>query len=229
MSFLVNPYRFAVSEGGGSDPNYSSVVLLLNGDGSDGGTIITDSSPLAQTPSANSGVVTSTTDPKFGTASLSCSGSNAVTYAAGSPWAFGNGDFTVEYWIKTSTTTGQIMGMRAYVQAAWNTLIYSSSIYWQRFINDGNLYNASFSSYLGAWTHVAHARSGTTHKMFFNGAQVTSVTDSYNYNNTSNTFLVGGMSGGNGNFTGGLEIRITKGVARYTSSFTIPSAAFPTS
>ena len=226
MSFIINPYRFAT---GANDPYYSSVVLLLNGDGVNNGTVITDSSPLAQSPTANSGVVTSTTNPKFGSASLSCSGSNAVTYAAGSPWAFGNGDFTVEYWMNTSSTQSQIMGLRAYVTAAWNVLIFGSSIYWQRFITDGNLYNASIASQLGSWNHFAHCRSGTTHRFFINGTQAVSVTDSYNYNNTSNTFLVGGMSGGNGNFTGLLELRITKGVARYTSNFSVPTSAFPTS
>jgi hypothetical protein len=223
---LVNPYRFAT---GPNDPHFASVVLLLHGDGTNGSTDIIDSSALELTQTANTGVITSTTDPKFGTASLSCSGSNAVTFPAGSHWAFGNGDFTVEYWIKTSNTAGQIFGLRAYVQGAWNVILYNSRLYWQRFITDGNLYSVSFSAYLGLWTHVAHVRSGTTHKMYINGIEVSSVTDSYNYNNSSNTLLVGGMSGGNGNFTGGLEIRVTKGVARYTADFTPPTAAFPDS
>ncbi len=206
------------------DPYWNNVVLLLNGEGADGGSVITDSSPLAQTPTANTGVVTSTTGPKYGTASLSCSGTLAVSYAAGSPWAFGTGDFTVEYWMNTSSQYAQIFGMRAYVQAAWNVVIWNYRLYWQRFINDGNVYSVDISSYVGGWHHFAHVRSGTTHKLYIDGTEVSSVTDTYNYNNTSNTFHVGGMSGGNGPFTGKLEIRITK-AARYTSAFT-PSA-FP--
>lgn len=229
---VINSFTF--SAGGsppppGGDTYYSQVVLLLNGDGADGGTTITDSSPLAQTPTGNTGVVTSTTSPKFGTASLSCSGTAAVAYAAGASWAFGNGDFCVEYWLNTSDSYAQIMGMRVYETAAWNVFLYDSKLYWQRFLADGNLYNVSIASYMGGWHHFAHVRIGTTHKLYIDGVAVSSVTDSYNYNNSSRPFYVGGMSGGNFDFTGRLEVRITKGNGRYTTDFTPPSAAFPTS
>lgn len=62
---LVNPYRYAIA----GDPYFSSVVLLLHCDGSNGGTTFTDHSSAARTLTASGNTNTSTAQYKFGTAS----------------------------------------------------------------------------------------------------------------------------------------------------------------
>jgi hypothetical protein len=65
--------------------------------------------------------------------------------------------------------------------------------------------------------------------MFINGTQEGSTfTDSTNFNQTNN--LLVGSDGVNTTLQGYMdEVRLTKGVARYTASFSAPSSAFPTS
>jgi hypothetical protein len=86
-----------------------------------------------------------------------------------------------------------------------------------------------------AWHHYAICRSGTTTRLFYDGNIVgssTSMNQSITISGQSLfRFANDGYNSSPGvtdNFIGSLdEIRITKGVARYTANFTIPSSAFP--
>jgi hypothetical protein len=74
--------------------------------------------------------------------------------------------------------------------------------------------------------HVAVSRSGTSLKMFFDGVQVASATDSTSFTDNAYGVRIGGSSGYS--FNGYIDdLRITKGYARYTANFTPPSAPFP--
>lgn len=76
------------------------------------------------------------------------------------------------------------------------------------------------------WTHIAYTRSGTTGRLFVNGVSVGSWTDSINYG-TAKPLIIGADYNGINNFNGFIdETRISKGVARYTTNFAVPSAAF---
>ena len=81
------------------------------------------------------------------------------------------------------------------------------------------------------WYHFAYARSGSSTKMFINGTQVGSTyTDNTNYINAPNRPVIGtnGFTLGDSNFNGYIDdLRITKGLARYTANFTPPTQAFP--
>ena len=76
------------------------------------------------------------------------------------------------------------------------------------------------------WYHFAASRNNGLLKVFLNGNEVASVTRNINYTNTQNRFCVARDAGpviNNGFFTGYIDdLRITKGVARYTSNFTPP-------
>jgi len=229
LSHRRKSFRAAISSGGNNDPNFANVTLLLHGDGANGGSIITDSSPLAQTPTANA-LTTSTTSPKFGTASLDCTSTNTVSYTHASAFNFGTGDFTVEYWINTASTLSKIIGHDAVYagENAWLILIYGSKIIFQRYVTY-TLYTSSASVNTGAWVHIAHCRSGTTHRLFINGVQDSSITDSANYNCANRPWYVGGSAATYGSFTGKIDdLRVSK-CARYTANFTPPTAAFPDS
>lgn len=211
-----------------TDPYYDDVSLLLHCDGTNGSTTFTDSSRNAFTVTPNGSVQITTSTKKFGTGSaLFGPGIDYITTPSSSEWTFGYGDFTVEYWIKTEGTSlsENIMG----IADGWNIVIYYGQIYWQTVYASSNLYNVNAASIRdNNWHHVAHCRSGNTHRIFFDGIIQGTYTDNTNY--TGNAGVGIGYSPSYNRFYGHLDdIRITKGVARYTAAFTPPTQAFPDS
>ena len=82
--------------------------------------------------------------------------------------------------------------------------------------------------------HLAIVRSGAsapyTITMYWQGSSIGSGTSSSVDNGTTNrTIAVGNFDSGGQPFTSGTidEFRVTKGVARYTGTFTPPSTPFP--
>jgi hypothetical protein len=77
---------------------------------------------------------------------------------------------------------------------------------------------------LNTWTHVAVARNGTSTKLFVNGTQVGSTyTDITNY--IQCPLVIGARFDGTLGFNGYIDdVRISKGVARYTTTFPVPTA-----
>ena len=77
---------------------------------------------------------------------------------------------------------------------------------------------------IGSWTHLAISRVGTALKMFVNGAVGGSVTNTTNFSDASLRYI-GAMSGNQYYFPGYISnVRIVKGVAVYTGTFTPPTA-----
>jgi len=77
------------------------------------------------------------------------------------------------------------------------------------------------------WIHVAATRASGTLRLFQDGTQVGSAANTVNFTNSGNGIYIGQSSLGtamNGYID---DLRITKGYARYTTTFTPPTAAFP--
>jgi hypothetical protein len=86
----------------------------------------------------------------------------------------------------------------------------------------------SVSMPTGQWVHIALVRVGTTVTLYKNGVGGTTATSSQNFI-SQNVFVGADDSAGSGTLNGYInDVRITNGVARYTSNFTPPTAAFPT-
>lgn len=174
----------------------------------------------------------STSVVKYGTGSLAFDGTGdyLVSNAANSNlYAFGTGDFTIEFWIYTNSSgTYTVYDSRALGVNDLSPTIYLNSNSVTFFtnggdrINGGNLTNAT-------WNHIALARSGTSTKLFLNGTQTGSTyTDTNNYINSSGRPFIGSGSivAGQNALNGYIDdLRITKGYARYTTTFTPPTAA----
>ena len=83
---------------------------------------------------------------------------------------------------------------------------------------------------LNAWNHVAVTREGTDLRIFVNG--VLGRTETNDTQDYSSNFLqiMDATRNASGIAWGGFieDFRITKGVARYTSNFAVPTQAFPT-
>jgi hypothetical protein len=221
------------------DAYFSSVSLLLHGDGT-----LADSSSAARTVTAY-GSATATGAAKFGSAALSFSGSSSyLRAAASSAYAF-PGDFTLETWVFFTSASASFSGF--YGAAIMSTYPGGGSpnAGWQWRINGTssgfdqiNLYtgatdltwSASFN--LNQWHHVAISRSGSSIRAFVDGVQQGSTTtNSDNMSPSTNADLwIGRLDLGGYEFQlpGRLDdLRVTKGVARYTANFTPPTAAFP--
>ena len=216
--FLLNPFRFGDGGGGGGgDPHFANVVLLLHGQGADGSTSITDSSSFGKTCSVSGTAAIDADKFLFGSSSLYSGAAGYFIASLGTDGSM-SGDFTIEFF--ASGSVGQVL--------------FAAS-------GAGYLYNNNFQDYGGSvlalstnmsaatWTHFAISRSGSTLYGFRDGVQ----TGTRTYSGTVNLQTLNfGRYIPNNNlyFTGHYaEIRVTKGVGRYTAAFTPPTAAFPDS
>lgn len=222
---------------GPTDPYFSSVSLLLHMDGTNGSKTFTDSSNSAISVTANGNAQISTTQYKYGGASGSFNGVSTtyLSAPAGSAFNFGTGDFTIETWFYSNITITSpfILDLRTTFNLAWGFGSDSGNLgklYWF----NGTVYQeASATVSSGQWYHLAYSKSGSTGRTFINGNQAFTLTDTVNYAISNPTARFGIRYTGNSGTTplnGYLDdFRVTKGVARYTSNFTPPTAAFPNS
>lgn len=220
------------------DADYASVTLLLHCDGTNGSTTFTDSSPSQVTVTAYGNATISTAQSKFGGASGAFDGTEDYLLFPHSLSDY-SGDFTVELWFKFRTTnqiTGNEWYSSAYLFAAgpnysdagFDLAIGKTSIW---------LNHAAFSARIlsGSWTpdtnwhHLAVTRAGTAFTMWLDGAQLaTGSSSAACATHTTMAFARCEPTGESTSLFNGYadDIRITKGVARYTAGFTVPDAAF---
>jgi len=224
------------------DPDFNNVSLLLHGDGANGSTTIVDSSPTPKTVTAVGNAQISTAQSKFGGASIAFDGNG--DYLSATPnagYAFGTGDFTVETWVYPTSfpnTYHAIAATRgiAGVSTGWSWSVVDDGtliLYTNGFIYSGT---ATGAVPLNAWTHVAMVRSNGSFQVYVAGVSNRPAGSVSIINNFTNQTLwigtTGGVASGPGAggdpFTGYIaDLRITKGIARYTSNFTPPTAPFP--
>jgi len=219
-----------------TDPFYSSVSLLLHGDGVNGSTTFVDNSPNPKTVANNFGNVISTDQSKFNGASIFCN-NTYMTYAANDDFELGSGDFTIECWYRG--TTGAAFSAIVSKGIVENT----TGAYALHFRGGQDL----VGFYLGStdnnvitsttniktsetWNHVAVSRIANSTKLFINGTQEGSTYTSNFTIPTGGILNVGkyyyGAAGDS--VTGYIDdLRITKGVGRYSDNFAVPTLPFP--
>ncbi|GEM_PF-2200012 len=135
---------------------------------------------------------------------------------------FGTGDFTYEVSIKfNDKSTGGDMQRILLKESGGVALFWSTSGTLSTFIGPGDNITAGWAPSNNVWYHLAVTRSGTDVRLFVDGVQLGStLTSGYNIN-SSTPFLIGQDLFGGRNFNGWMDdIRISKGVARYTQNYT---------
>jgi hypothetical protein len=174
----------------------------------------------------------STSVKKFGTASLYFDGSS--TSRLFTPYSinhvFGSGNFTIEYWCYPTLVTSATRRHISMEEANHTFIIRQNGTLMQIVFRFGSSTvvsaNASVNFTLNTWQHVALVRNGNSFVLYKDGVSVASLTNSGSINQTTAAILVGG-SVGNESFQGYMdEVRITKGIARYTANFTPPTEPF---
>lgn len=223
MSMLIDAYRFG--GGGGGDPYFANVSSLLHMDGADGSTSIVDVKGISW--SATDTVAISTTQFKFGGASARFPvGSGSIDSSANAAFAFGTGDFTFEGFIWFDSFAGfpTFFDTRIGASGIEMVLYYSGGL--RFFANSADRITGSALS-INTFYHVAISRVSGVTRMFVDGVLDGSpYTDPNNYardqirlgrNNVGSSGLLGYID----------ELRVTKGIGRYTANFTPPASPFP--
>ena len=225
----------ADTTGDTSDQYYSDVSLLLHMNGTDGSTTFTDSSNGGHTASVNGGAVISTDQSKFGGSSYEGNGSNSyLSYAASSDFDFGTEDFTVEHWFYLNSASDSGAMIDAWhgssASGGWQTYYRSASTDLRFYLKSGSTTKIISTGSVSAntWYHIAVTRESGTVKIYLDGVLKDSVSDSGNVGFSDKTLSIGRQTDSSSGILNGYldEVRITKGVARYTADFTPQTREF---
>ncbi len=227
--FLMAPGRSS----SGPDPYYTNVELLLHFDGSNGSTTFTDNGPDGRSPTVNGNAQISTAQSVFGGASGLFDGTgDSLQYTAGSQWNFGTGDWTIECRFRLANVSGfkVLVGLGTGGTGAAGSYLVSVSDNALHFYHEDNTQRITGGTAVAANTWYALAISCVSGavKMFLDGTQTGSTyTASTAIGTSADDLYIGQRSAGN-NHNGYIdELRITKGVGRYTGTYTPDGSAFP--
>jgi uncharacterized protein YbcV (DUF1398 family) len=180
---------------------------------------------------------------QFGSGSIDLYTNNNTDYLyvkSSSAADLGSGDFTVEFWMYPQTlstsfaqdTYSCIMDADSAAgtgTAWWVVHQYNQTIYWA---TDSGTYAGQTGNIITAantWYHVAISRASGVIRTFVNGAQANTVSYSTAIGAQNRNLYIGKQPTTSRYFKGYLDdIRITKGIARYTQNFILPTTEFLT-
>lgn len=229
MSIALRMAGALAAGASGGDPYYANVSLLLHGDGANNGTTFTDNSPNNFSPTVTPTIVTSTgVTPQWGTASIYGS-TGYLEYAADTDFVFGAGQFTIECWAYFISSSFNIIVNTNW--AANGLQLYRDQTQSQMRLEttSGSLILSTLPA-TGTWHYLCLQRDATNLQFYLNGTRTYNVANSINFSGNNGLFVCkdNGATRGNCYID---DLRITKGVARYTNgtTITVPTAAFPNS
>lgn len=218
--------------GSTADPEWQLVSLMLDGEGANNSTTVTDRSRYAHVLTAAGNAKLTTTTPKYGAACMAFDGTGdyfSIPYH--DSLSFDGKEFTIEGWARLDTTVASGLCLIDFRGSG------SGSSSWQPFVNASTrsigIWSGSATVLasannavpaMGTWFHWAIERSGTTTKIYINGAQVSSGTFDPLATHSSGIRIGLNQAGTNG-WNGAMDdIRFTRR-ARYGGAFTAPAAA----
>jgi hypothetical protein len=178
----------------------------------------------------------STSVVKYGTGSLYFDGTGDYLIGPSTPnMNFGSGDFTVEAWVYRQVDSGATQtiyqkGRVADSNFELSFVINASNkleVYYSTSGTSATLVATTTASVSqNTWTHIALARSGSTWRVFIGGTLDVSATASVTLYTGTGRISFATNPNGDSPFTGYIDdLRITKGYARYTATFTPPTSA----
>ena len=214
-----------------SDTYFANVSLLLHMDGS--GSTFVDSSAYGRTVTANGDVTQSTSQSKFGGKSAYFDGSGDWLSTASGSLSL-SGDWTIELWMRPTSLTGTLRTIfHAHADGARG--VHFSHNGSSLLLDDGTAgdYSAGGIIDADAWQFLSVTKSGSSVYVHKNGTLLTTRTaggSGKTYGTPTRIYIARYQDGvSTSGFLGWMDdIRITEGVARYSSaSYTVPTAAFP--
>jgi hypothetical protein len=234
MAAVGNAMLLGIEKSGGNDV---FTRLLLHCDGTNGSTTFTDSSQIGRTVTANGNAQVSTAQSKFGGASALFDGTGDYLSIADSADLELSGDFTIDWWFRTTTVTAitaDLISKRnassiapfIAIQQDANLTFYASS--------DGTNFDIAAARTLSGtilantWYHFAVVRSGTSFFTFQDGVQKDTWTSSATPHNNTFAWCIGGDGNNNALYANGYvdEVRFSYDIARWVAGFTPPSGPY---
>ena len=167
-----------------------------------------------------------------------------LQFATSNDFAFGTGDFTIEFWVYLTSGVNTVTGLNIYEPRTTTNqiapLLYvntSSGNSIRFFVNGADRINGGTVT-TNAWNHIALSRVSGITTLYLNGTATGSpYTDTNNYITNTNRPLIGGngdQAGQPNNFnsfrTNGQQpfllsnLRVVKGIGVYTGNFTVPTS-----
>ncbi len=178
----------------------------------------------------------STSVVKYGTGSIYFDGTGDSLSVLNTPTStvWGTESWTIEGWIYPTAVSSSYRTIYAngfpvqIFQTGGSVEIYISSTNGYSYIVNG-LTGPASSVTANTWVHFAVVKNGSAYRVYVNGVGGSTVTDSTAIALTSTpNAIIGDAPFGSYPFVGYMDdLRITKGYARYTTTFTPPTAAFP--
>jgi len=229
------------------DPSFDNVSLLLHMNGENGSRTFIDSSSRNRTLSTVGNAQISTSIKRFGTGSGYFSTSADYILINNPPAELHNwysSNYTLEAWVylesnPTAPSNRQFAGGSIIGNATPGRVFYDywsfgpitdrrlQFYYWSPTGGANTSLTTTTTLNLQQWHHVAFVKNGTNLKLYIDGIERDSETLTVTPSSTSGTPLV--INGHNTHSLNGYieDLRITSGVARYTSNFTPPVEPFP--
>jgi len=141
-------------------------------------------------------------------------------------------DFTIE-WFQYQTDNNpfpRIFAIGNFPTTSIGVSIEDSTFYF--WSNDSLVSFGSVFPFKNQWVHFAITRQGSSLRVFKNGQQIGStVSNSFNFNNTTNVLRIGNESNtsSGASFGGNItNFHWVKGFAKYTSNFSVPTTNITT-
>lgn len=231
--------RMRKAAGGAGDPDYASVKLLLDLDGTNGQTTFTDfSASPASVSNAGTGAAISTAQSKFGGASLLLNGSSQGLNTT-RQMAVGAGQFTIEAHVRPNAAqAGRVISCQQSIST--NALLMfrtnadgSLTFFIRNSAGAGAIHVLSAAGLVAmnntVWYHIAATRDAANRiDIWLDGTSVANGTSATNPDFAGNNYDIGSQYFQAEWFSGYIDnVRITEGVCRYTTTFTPPTAAYP--
>lgn len=204
-----------------SDPDFGSVTFLAHFD-----TDFTDIKAHPITPFGNPQI--STAQSKFGSASAYFGGDSYLQTGATADFAIG-GNFSIECFVRFNSV-GNAPHVFQLGRDDYNrfVVLLLNGRWYLYFSSTNRLVDSGVIATANTWYHVALINTAGTTKLYVDGVSILSATDALPsgnlilqlgyqaFGNNPNDYLNGYID----------EIRITKGIARYTSNFNPPNQPF---
>jgi len=213
-----------------SDPYSANTVLLLHMEGENDSTNIINSIAMKSAIPNSGDVKISTAQSKWGKGS----GSFNNNYLILDNSLISNEDYTIELWVYLNSYSSN-PSWGCYFVSQYNNGIDFNNRFLFGLKENGNkklyVFRGGDGELLGTsdlplttWTHVAISRSGDTRYLFVNGGLENQGVTTGSLSSANTVIGAAFYSGYQGVFNGYMQdVRITRGVARYTGNFTPPT------